>query len=79
MIVSGLPERNGTLHVKEIAGVALSILQSVLTFEIPHKPDRQLEIRIGIDSSDLYGFQSKVIGGHSGRVDPSGSAFDFRS
>jgi hypothetical protein len=53
MIVSGLPERNGTLHVKEIAGVALSILQSVLTFEIPHKPDRQLEIRIGIPTRFL--------------------------
>ncbi|XP_060604135.1 atrial natriuretic peptide receptor 1-like [Ruditapes philippinarum] len=53
MIVSGLPERNGTLHVKEIAGVALSILQSVLTFEIPHKPDRQLEIRIGLHTGSV--------------------------
>lgn len=48
MIVSGLPEKNGNLHVKEIAGVALDILQSVLTFKIPHKPDRQLQLRIGM-------------------------------
>ncbi|KAH3891242.1 hypothetical protein DPMN_015335 [Dreissena polymorpha] len=48
MIVSGLPERNGTRHVKEICGVALNILTSVLTFTIPHQPHRQLAIRIGI-------------------------------
>ena len=48
MIVSGLPEKNGNLHVREIAGVALDILQSVLTFKIPHKPDRQLQLRIGM-------------------------------
>ncbi|XP_053384831.1 atrial natriuretic peptide receptor 1-like [Mercenaria mercenaria] len=53
MIVSGLPERNGNLHVKEIAGVALSILQSVMTFKIPHKPDRQLEIRIGLHTGSV--------------------------
>ena len=47
MIVSGLPEKNGNQHVKEIAGVALDILESVLTFKIPHKPDRQLQLRIG--------------------------------
>lgn len=47
MIVSGLPEKNGNLHVKEMAGVALSILDSVMTFTIPHKPERQLQIRIG--------------------------------
>ena len=47
MIVSGLPERNGNLHVKEIAWVALNILKGVLTFKIPHKPGRELQIRIG--------------------------------
>ena len=47
MIVSGLPEKNGALHVREISYVALSILQHVLTFKIPHKPEKQLEIRIG--------------------------------
>ena len=47
MIVSGLPEKNGNQHVKEIAGVALDILNSVLTFKIPHRQDRQLQLRIG--------------------------------
>ncbi|XP_053384657.1 atrial natriuretic peptide receptor 1-like [Mercenaria mercenaria] len=53
MIVSGLPEKNGNLHVKEIAGVALNILESVITFEIPHKPDRQLQIRIGLHTGPV--------------------------
>jgi len=47
MVVSGLPARNGNTHVREIAGVALNILQNVLNFTIPHKPERQLQIRIG--------------------------------
>ncbi|WAR01748.1 GCY21-like protein [Mya arenaria] len=47
MLVSGLPERNGNRHAQEIGGVALSILRSVLTFTVPHKPGRQLELRIG--------------------------------
>lgn len=52
MIVSGLPERNGNQHVREIANVALDILENVLTFRIPHKPDRQLQLRIGILNFD---------------------------
>ena len=47
MIVSGLPEENGNLHVKEIARVSIKILESVLSFKIPHKVDEQLRIRIG--------------------------------
>lgn len=57
MLVSGLPERNGNLHVKEIASVALNILKSVMTFKVPHKPDKELQIRIGKPSkqtSDSY-------------------------
>lgn len=47
MVASGLPERNGTLQVREIAEMSLNILQSVITFKIPHRPDKQLKIRIG--------------------------------
>ena len=47
MIVSGLPERNGKQHVREIAAAAFNILKSVITFRIPHTPDKQLQIRIG--------------------------------
>ena len=47
MVASGLPERNGQLHAREISGVALDILNSIMTFKIPHAPERQLQIRIG--------------------------------
>ena len=48
MIVSGLPERNGNNHANEIAKVALELLDGVNHFQIPHKPDEKLQIRIGI-------------------------------
>ena len=52
MVVSGLPIRNGKQHTKEIALLALSILESVRSFRI--QPNQQpLAIRIGIHSGQL--------------------------
>lgn len=48
MVVSGLPERNGDNHAREISLMALSILDAVHSFSIQHKPDSQLKVRIGI-------------------------------
>ena len=53
MVASGLPVPNGTAHASEIANMALDILSSVLTFKIRHKPDKQLEVRIGIHSGPV--------------------------
>lgn len=50
MVVSGLPERNGDNHVKNIADVALGIRQSVTDYKIRHLPGEDLRIRIGIHS-----------------------------
>lgn len=50
MLVSGLPQRNGLDHAKEIALVSLTILDAIKCFTIQHKPDYQLKIRIGIHS-----------------------------
>uniref|UniRef100_A0A6Q2Y6C9 Guanylate cyclase n=1 Tax=Esox lucius TaxID=8010 RepID=A0A6Q2Y6C9_ESOLU len=53
MVVSGLPVRNGKLHGREIARMALALLDAVRTFKIRHQPDQQLKLRIGIHSGPV--------------------------
>ncbi|KAG1653198.1 Atrial natriuretic peptide receptor 2 [Nymphon striatum] len=48
MVVSGLPERNGNLHAREIARMSLALLDKVKSFRIRHRPDLQLKLRIGM-------------------------------
>ncbi|CAH1773110.1 unnamed protein product [Owenia fusiformis] len=48
MCVSGLPLRNGNKHVAEIADMALDLLSSIASFKIRHRPNKQLQARIGI-------------------------------
>uniref|UniRef100_A0A7N9ARU9 Guanylate cyclase n=1 Tax=Mastacembelus armatus TaxID=205130 RepID=A0A7N9ARU9_9TELE len=53
MVVSGLPVRNGNLHGREIARMALALLAAVRTFRIRHRPEQQLKLRIGIHSGPV--------------------------
>ncbi|XP_033760364.1 LOW QUALITY PROTEIN: atrial natriuretic peptide receptor 1-like [Pecten maximus] len=53
MVVSGLPVRNGSEHVRQIARMSLSILENVSKFKIRHKPDAVLRARIGIHSGSV--------------------------
>ena len=53
MVVSGLPKPNGTTHAREIARMAISLLNVVKTFKIRHRPQVQLNLRIGIHSGML--------------------------
>lgn len=48
MVVSGLPVRNGRLHAREVARMALALLDAVRSFRIRHRPQEQLRLRIGI-------------------------------
>ncbi|XP_039210960.1 uncharacterized protein LOC120313282 isoform X1 [Crotalus tigris] len=48
MVVSGLPERNGTRHAHEIAKMALDLVAAVRQVAIPHLPTSKLELRAGI-------------------------------
>ncbi|KAK6176544.1 hypothetical protein SNE40_014809 [Patella caerulea] len=48
MVVSGLPVRNGNLHVREISRMSLALLNAVLSFKIRHRPNEQLKLRIGL-------------------------------
>ncbi|KAJ8025380.1 Atrial natriuretic peptide receptor 2 [Holothuria leucospilota] len=53
MVVSGLPNRNGQKHASEIASMALDIRNAVKGFRVRHRPDHQLQIRIGINSGPV--------------------------
>ncbi|XP_055914128.1 atrial natriuretic peptide receptor 1 isoform X2 [Eupeodes corollae] len=48
MVVSGLPLRNGNQHSREIARLALALLDEVHKFRIHHRPDDRLRLRIGL-------------------------------
>lgn len=53
MVVSGLPERNGDNHAREICLMALAVLDAVKCFTVRHRPEYQLKIRIGIHSGPV--------------------------
>ena len=50
MVASGLPIRNGRLHAGEISRMALRLLDAVKDFDVRHKPNFKLKLRIGIHS-----------------------------
>ena len=50
MLVSGLPVRNGIQHACEIARTSLQLLKAVNNFQIHHRPEDQLNLRLGIHS-----------------------------
>uniref|UniRef100_A0A3B4FW74 Guanylate cyclase n=1 Tax=Pundamilia nyererei TaxID=303518 RepID=A0A3B4FW74_9CICH len=53
MVVSGLPARNGKLHGREVARMSLALLEAVKSFQIRHRPNQQLRLRIGIHSGPV--------------------------
>lgn len=53
MCASGLPERNGMNHVREVARMSLNLRDAICSFKIRHKPDQKLRIRIGINSGSM--------------------------
>nr|VZI00794.1 unnamed protein product [Spirometra erinaceieuropaei] len=52
MVASGLPQRNDT-HAREIARMSIEFLKTMKTFSIPHRPDRKLQLRIGVHSGPV--------------------------
>ncbi|KAK7093594.1 uncharacterized protein [Littorina saxatilis] len=59
MVVSGLPQRNGTKHSSEVALMALDLMSGVHSFTIPHLPEEPLRLRIGIHTGSVV---SGVVG-----------------
>ena len=66
MVVSGIPVPNGMRHVSIIADMSLALLMAVFDFVIPHMPETQLRIRIGmllfLHSASLWTIQSMLRG-----------------
>jgi class 3 adenylate cyclase len=52
MVVSGLPIRN-QIHAAEIASMSLDLLDAITEFQIRHRPDEKLLLRIGIHSGPV--------------------------
>ncbi|XP_018019418.1 atrial natriuretic peptide receptor 1 isoform X2 [Hyalella azteca] len=50
VVASGLPTKNGMLHLREIARMSLALLDAVRSFKSDALPEQKLEIRIGINS-----------------------------
>jgi class 3 adenylate cyclase len=50
LYISGIPVRNGTTHVREIARMSLKLLEAVKTFKIRHRQEEQLRLRIGVNT-----------------------------
>lgn len=49
MLVSNVPDRCDT-HAAEVANVALDVMDTVQHYEIDHRPDWTLQVRIGINT-----------------------------
>ena len=55
LVASGLPVENGRRHAAEIARMSLDLLAKVLTFQIAHKPNARLQLRMGMHSGEVVG------------------------
>ena len=53
MVVSGLPVKNGENHAREIARMSLRLLEAVKTFRIRHRPNKKLQLRIGLHTGKI--------------------------
>ncbi|XP_069844023.1 guanylate cyclase 2G-like [Dipodomys merriami] len=53
MVASGLPIRNGSWHVQEIATMALHVLSATIHFQIGHMPEEKLKLRIGLHTGPV--------------------------
>ena len=54
MVVSGLPVKNGQNHAREIARMSLRLLEAVKTFRIRHRPNKKLQLRIGLHTGNSH-------------------------
>ncbi|EGT33806.1 hypothetical protein CAEBREN_31084 [Caenorhabditis brenneri] len=54
LCVSGLPNRNGVEHIRQIVEMSLQFMEFCKNFRIPHLPRERVELRIGVNSGKSY-------------------------
>lgn len=54
MVSSGIPSRNGDRHCIEIARLSVDLMKVTEDYVIPHMPDHQLQLRIGIHTGGCF-------------------------
>ncbi|KAH7724371.1 Protein GCY-23 [Aphelenchoides avenae] len=53
MVVSGIPQENGTRHLMHLSDVALEVMQFLLDFQVPHRKNQRVQIRIGLHTGPV--------------------------
>uniref|UniRef100_A0A1I7T113 Guanylate cyclase n=1 Tax=Caenorhabditis tropicalis TaxID=1561998 RepID=A0A1I7T113_9PELO len=53
MVVSGIPEENGSDHSKNIANTALDMRQYLTGYQIPHRPNHRVRCRWGFHTGSV--------------------------
>uniref|UniRef100_F1L4C9 Guanylate cyclase n=1 Tax=Ascaris suum TaxID=6253 RepID=F1L4C9_ASCSU len=53
MVVSGIPEENGNRHLESIANIALEIMEFLQGFQIPHRKEQRMRIRLGFHTGPV--------------------------
>ncbi|CAD5229509.1 unnamed protein product [Bursaphelenchus okinawaensis] len=53
MVVSGIPQENGTRHLMNLSDVSLEIMVFLKTYVIPHRKDKTMVIRIGLHTGQV--------------------------
>lgn len=53
-VVSGVPKRNGNVHVKAICDMAIDFQRAVKTLRMAHLPDQAIQMRVGIHSGKFF-------------------------
>ncbi|KAH7718579.1 RGC/RGC protein kinase [Aphelenchoides avenae] len=53
MVVSGIPQENGTRHLMHLSDVALELMAFLDDFHVPHKKNQRIRIRIGLHTGPV--------------------------